>query len=166
MEVHTEMAAVPSREARRKAMLMTVGHLDRRTRASKRARGIATELERSFGADISTVQRQIIGRAAVLCALAEDMATRRLAGQPIPIGDVLRAEGVAKRAVEAVIAACPVKPAAARALERARARWDAQARPENTETKTKAAKAVRREPKPSAQRRERPPRHDEAQTDD
>jgi hypothetical protein len=164
MEVHTDMAAVPSREARRKARLMTVGHLDRRTRASKRARGIATELERSFGADISTVQRQIIGRAAVLCALAEDMATRRLAGQPIPIGDVLRAEGVAKRAVEAVIAACPVKPAAARALERARARWDAQRQPENT--KTKVAQAAARREKPSAQRRGRPPGHDPTQADD
>ena len=158
MEVHTDMAAVPSREARRKARLMTVGHLDHRTRASKRARGIATELERSFGADISTVQRQIIGHAAVLCALAEDMATRRLAGQPIPIGDVLRAEGVAKRAVEAVIAACPVKPAAARALERARARWDAQAQQENS----KAAKAAGRRRKPTPSKR---PDDDEAKAD-
>jgi hypothetical protein len=156
MEMHTDMAASPAVKRSPKARLMTVAHLDRRTRASKRACEIAAELEQGFGVDITTIQRQIIGRAAVLCALAEDMATRRLAGQPIPIGDVLRAEGVAKRAVEAVIAACPVKPAAARALRRARARWNAQER-----TRRQKPLVVREAP----QSKRGPPEDDEAQTD-
>jgi hypothetical protein len=57
------------------------------------------------------VQRQAIGRAAMLCAIAEDAVARRLAGQPIPISDVLRAEGVAKRAVKVVLAERPEPPA-------------------------------------------------------
>jgi hypothetical protein len=62
------------------------------------------------GDGITPVQRQAIGRAAMLCAIAEDAVARRLAGQPIPISDVLRAEGVAKRAVKAVLAEEPPAP--------------------------------------------------------
>ena len=47
----------------------------------------------------------------MLAALAEDLAARRLAGQPVPFDELLRAEGVAKRAIRAVLDECPAPPA-------------------------------------------------------
>src|SRR5260370_26857402 len=111
MELRTDIAASPA--AKRGRRLLTAGHLDRRTRGVKRARTIAAELERGWDG-ITPVQRQAIGRAAMLCAIAEDAVARRLSGEPIPISDVLRAEGVAKRAIRAVLAERPVPPAAPR----------------------------------------------------
>jgi hypothetical protein len=98
-------------DRRRKLRLLTVGHLDGRSLASKRARAIAAELEQSFGGMVTRVQRQAIERAAMLVTLAEDLVARRLAGEPILVGDVLRAEGVAKRAIRAVLAERPMPPA-------------------------------------------------------
>jgi hypothetical protein len=102
--------------------LFTVRHLDGRSLAYRRARAIATELAAGFGVAITKVQRQTVERAAVLCAIAEDLATRRLAGQPVLMDEVLRAEGVARRAVRAIVAECPPKP---RGRDRARERWKA-----------------------------------------
>jgi hypothetical protein len=95
---------------------------------------LAAELERGWDG-ITPVQRQAIGRAAMWCAIAEDLTARRLAGQPIPLDDVLRAEGVAKRAVKAVLAERP-KPLPAprfspmKALREAEAARKAQAEKE------------------------------------
>jgi hypothetical protein len=108
MELRTEITASPA--AKRGRRMLTPSHLDRRTRGAKRARSIAAELERGFGGEITPVQRQAIGRAGMWCAIAEDLAARRLAGQLIPLDDVLRAEGVAKRAVKAVLAERPEPP--------------------------------------------------------
>jgi hypothetical protein len=105
MELRNEMVAVPARKRR----LWTAQHIDRRTRGSKRARVLAAELERGWDG-ITTVQRQAIGRAAIWCAIAEDLAARRLAGQLIPLDDVLRAEGVARRGIRAVLAERPKPP--------------------------------------------------------
>jgi len=104
------VAAGSTPDRRRKMRLLTAAHLDRRTLASKRARVIAAELARGWDG-ITPVQRQAIERAAMLVTLAEDLVARRLAGEPIPISDVLRAEGVAKRAVRAVLAERPEPPA-------------------------------------------------------
>jgi hypothetical protein len=91
--------------------LLTVGHLDRRTVASRRARVLAAELERDFGGGITKLQRHAIDRAAALSAIAEDLAARRLAGQPVSLDELLRCEAVAKRAVKAVLAERPEPPA-------------------------------------------------------
>jgi hypothetical protein len=134
--------SVGSRRVRRliasPTTLFTVRHLDGRSLAFRRARAIATELAAGFGAEITKVQRQAVERAAVLCAIAEDAATRRLAGQKIAMDEVLRAEAVAQRAVRAILAERPVKPAAARVLELRRQRWEA-------DEKAKAAQAAQRE---------------------
>jgi hypothetical protein len=114
MELRTDIAADPvTKRGRKMRRLLTAGHLDRRTRGVKRARTIAAELERGWDG-ITPVQRQAIGRAAMWCAIAEDLAARRLAGQLVPLDDVLRAEGVAKRAVKAVLAERPEPPPAPR----------------------------------------------------
>jgi hypothetical protein len=120
--------------------LFSIRHLDGRSLAFRRARAIAAELAHGFGAEITKVQQQAVERAALLCAIAEDLAARRLAGQPVPMDELLRAEGVARRAVRAILAERPVKPAG---LQRARARWDEQARA------AKAAKAARRRKAPA-----------------
>ena len=149
--MHTDTAVSPAVKRSRKARLLTVGHLDRRTRAAKRARAIAAELELGFRGETTAVQKQAIGRAAVLCALAEDLGARRLAGQPIPFDHLLRAEGVARRAVRAVLAECPAKPAVPRGLRFARERWEAQ------EQEAKAAQAAQREVSSSEQNLTEPP---------
>jgi hypothetical protein len=135
--------SVGSRRVRRlvasPTTLFTVRHLDGRSLAYRRARAIATELAAGFGAEITKVQRQTVERAAVLCAIAEDLSARRLAGQPVPMDELLRAEAVAQRAVRVILAERPVKP---RGLERARQRWDAA---------EQAAQAARRRRKAPAQ---------------
>ena len=110
--MHADIMAGSAAKRSPKARPMTAGHLDGRTRAAKRARAIAAELEAGFGDEITERQRQDIGRAAVLSAIAEDLVMRRLAGQPISLDELLRVEGVAKRAIRAVLAECPVKPRA------------------------------------------------------
>jgi hypothetical protein len=110
MELRTDMAAGRA-ISRRKARLMTAANLDRRTRGGKRARKLAVELARGFGAGITEVQRRACEQAGMLAALAEDLAARRLAGQPVPFDELLRAEGCAKRAIRTVLAECPAPPA-------------------------------------------------------
>jgi len=60
----------------------------------------------------------------MLTAIAEDLAARQLAGLSVCLDEVLRAEGVARRAVAGVLATKPEpKPAERPALAIARARW-------------------------------------------
>jgi hypothetical protein len=120
MDMPIDTAPVPARKRR----LWTAQHVDRRTRGSKRARKLAAELARGFGTGITEVQRRACEQAGMLAALAEDLAARRLAGQPISINELLRAEGVAKRAIKAVLAERPApEPKTPRGLLRARERW-------------------------------------------
>jgi hypothetical protein len=124
MEMHAEIAAGPAVKRSRKSRLWTAQHVDGRTRGAKRARAIAAELEHSFGGEVTKVQRHAIERAAMWCAIAEDLAARRLAGQLIPLDDVLRAEGVAKRALRSLgVRIESAAPKTSRGLELARQRW-------------------------------------------
>jgi hypothetical protein len=103
----------PLSPARRKGVTrrrLGLGDLDGRSLEARRARQIARELEAGFAGQVTPVQHQAIERAALMVVLAEDLAARRLAGEAIPIVEVLRAEGVAKRAVAAIVAAQPIKP--------------------------------------------------------
>ena len=112
--MHNEMAADAAVKRGPKSRLMTASHLDHRTRAAKRARKLAAELARGFGTGITEVQRRACEQAGMLAALAEDLAARRLAGQPVSFDELLRAEGCARRAVKAVLAERPAPPAAPR----------------------------------------------------
>jgi hypothetical protein len=132
-KMHAEIAVTSAVKRSPKARLLTAGHLDGRTRASKRARSIAAELQAGFGDEITKVQRQAIERAAVLSVIAEDLVMRRLAGQPVSLDELLRVEGVAKRAIRAVVAERPVKLAVSRGLEIARQRWAEEAAKKATE---------------------------------
>jgi hypothetical protein len=141
MEMHTDTAVIPAVKRSPKARLLTAGHLDGRTRGSKRARSLAAELACGWDG-ITEVQRQAVERAGMLCALAEDLLARRLAGQPVSLDELLRAEGCAKRAVRAVIAERPVKRAALREfVELRRQRW-AEAETRRAEKAKTAGEAI------------------------
>src|SRR5262245_46810346 len=76
--------------------LKTVADLDGRTRAARRARAVVAELVKALGGPdaVSPGQRQACERAGMLTAIAEDLAARQLAGLPVTLDEVLRAEGV------------------------------------------------------------------------
>ena len=68
-----------------KARLLTLGDLDKRTSAYRRAQGLISAMAADLGGDdqITTTQRLLIGRAAIAAVMTEDQETRYLAGAPI-----------------------------------------------------------------------------------
>ena len=137
--MHADMVAGPAAKRSRKVRPLTIEHLDHRTRASKRARALAAELARGFGTGITEVQRRACEQAGMLAALAEDLAARRLGGQPVSFDELLRVEGVAKRAIRAVLAERPPQP---RGLQRARARWEEAEQAKAAQAAEKAGEAT------------------------
>jgi hypothetical protein len=79
--------------------LLTADHLDGRTRASKRAKAVARELERAAGPGLTTALRQAIAHAALLRVVAEDLAARRLMGEPIDLNELVKTQSEARRAI-------------------------------------------------------------------
>src|SRR4051794_39049274 len=85
---------------RSKTRLLTLGHLDRRTRAARRAREIAADFAAEIGGTLSVAKRAAVEQAAVLTALAEDAASRRLGGAvDVSLEDTVRLARVAQLAV-------------------------------------------------------------------
>ena len=76
--------------------------LDGRSSIAIRGRQLVAELEGQVCGKITPLRRQAIERAALMMLLAEDLAARRLKGEPIPLDECLRAEGVARRSVAAL----------------------------------------------------------------
>jgi hypothetical protein len=74
-----------SARSRGKSRLLALGDLDRRTRAYQKTCDLIASIEGDLGgADrLSTGERQLAQRAALLGALAEDMEVRWLAGEEI-----------------------------------------------------------------------------------
>jgi hypothetical protein len=103
-EITAGSSRVRQRLARRK---LGLHRLDGRSSVAIRARQIAAEIERSVRGEITPLRRLSIEHAALLKVLAEDLAAKQLQGEPIPLDAVLRAEGVARRAVKAVLAERP-----------------------------------------------------------
>ena len=68
-----------------KLRLLTLDQLDHRTAAAKRCRDLIAAIELDLGGSdrLSTGERQIIQRAAIIGAVLEDIETRWLAGEPI-----------------------------------------------------------------------------------
>jgi hypothetical protein len=94
------MTPVSGIEAQPKARLLTLGHLDRRTRASRRAAALAEAFAAEIGGQISDSLRIRIETAAALSVIAEDAQTRRLAGDSsVSLDDLVRAVSAARRAL-------------------------------------------------------------------
>ena len=100
VEIPVGSASVP----RRKAQLQTLESLDARTRAARRANELAAVFAGEMGeAGNSPAGRLAARRAAVLTAVAEDVAARRLGGDAaVSVDDVVRSDGAASRAMRAL----------------------------------------------------------------
>ena len=70
--------------------LRTVHDLDGRSRAARRAKAVVAELTQAIGGNVTPAQRQAIERAAMLCAIAEDLAARQLAGLSVTAAERAR----------------------------------------------------------------------------
>src|SRR5262249_45133274 len=80
-----------------KARILTLGHLDRRTRASRRAAALAVAFAAEIGSEITDSLRVRIETAAALCVIAEDAQTRRLGGDSsVSLDDLVRAVSAAR----------------------------------------------------------------------
>jgi hypothetical protein len=81
----TRKAGDAGAKAPGKARFMSLEDLDRRTGAYKTTRAIIEALEDDLGgADrVSTAERQLVQRAAVLGAMASDLEARWIAGSPV-----------------------------------------------------------------------------------
>jgi hypothetical protein len=94
------IAPVSGIEAQPKARLLTLGHLDRRTRASRRAAVLAQAFAAEIGCPITDSLRIRIETAAALSVIAEDAQTRRLAGDTsVSLDDLVRAVSAARHAL-------------------------------------------------------------------
>jgi hypothetical protein len=82
--------------------LRTLRHLDGRTRAAKRARALVRYFENALGGDMALPigTKIMVETAAVLAAIAQDTQARRLAGEPIPLDEVIRASRCARLALK------------------------------------------------------------------
>jgi hypothetical protein len=88
-----------------KARLLTLRHLDGRTAAVRKVRGILRTLQAELGHKPSNVQRAAMERAAAMMAIAEDARARILAGDPsVSMTDVTRADNCARRAMRDLVA--------------------------------------------------------------
>jgi len=122
-----EIPKRPHSRARRLRMY-TVDDIDRRTRAYRRAKAAVAELVDALGGPeaITPAQRHACERAGMFVAVAEDLVARRLAGIPGDPDELFRAEGVARRAVQAVLATKREPPQERPGLQYARRRWAQQ----------------------------------------
>ena len=83
-----------------KSRLLTLSHLDRRTRASRRAALLARAFAAEIGGQITDSLRIRIETAAALSVIAEDAQTRRLGGDSsVSLDDLVRAVSAARRAL-------------------------------------------------------------------
>jgi hypothetical protein len=95
-----EMRPQSVRMRRRKLRLRTLGHLDGRTTAARRAGALVATFEAELGGELTGAQRLAVHNAAALTAIAEDAQARRLAGDTsITLDDLVRATSAARRAV-------------------------------------------------------------------
>lgn len=65
-----------------KVRLRTLDDLDNRTAAARRARELVADLEADLGGDLSTAERELVKRAALLGAIVEDQEVCWLQRQP------------------------------------------------------------------------------------
>jgi hypothetical protein len=65
-----------------KVRLRSLDELDQRTAAARRARDLVAELKSDLGGDLSTAQRELVKRAALLGAILEDHEVRWLQREP------------------------------------------------------------------------------------
>jgi len=77
----------PKRHRYRKKRLGSLSDLDLRTGPGQRALALARALETDLGRDLSSGQRELVKRAALLSVLTEDCESRWLKHEPVAVAD-------------------------------------------------------------------------------
>jgi hypothetical protein len=88
----------------RRARLLTLADLDRRTAAARRARELVSGLESDLGGSdyLTVAERQLVQRAAVLGAIIEHYEALWLDGQAINVNEHLASINAQRRVLESV----------------------------------------------------------------
>jgi hypothetical protein len=87
-----------------KVRLMTLADLDRRTGAAYRAHTMVKAITQDLGGEdrLSTGERSLVQRVALLDALAGDLEARWLLGQPIDTGSLCAIGNAQRRLLESI----------------------------------------------------------------
>jgi hypothetical protein len=103
-QMSVDATPVDSGNSGSKTRLLSLGDIDRRTRAYRKTTELIVSIETDLGgADrLSTAERQIIQRAALTGALLEDLETRWLSGEPIDAGQYATLSNAQRRLFETV----------------------------------------------------------------
>jgi hypothetical protein len=96
-------AAAPAPKAG-KLRLLTLGHLDGRTAAARRARELIEAIQTDLGGSdhLSEGERQLVQRAAVLGAYIESCEVKWLGGKAVDLADYLAAINAQRRVLATV----------------------------------------------------------------
>jgi len=100
---HKERDSLPDTKGG-KVRLLTLGDLDKRTAAAKRARDLIKKVINDLGGQeqLATGECQIVQRAVLLGVMAEDIETRWLAGEDADPGLLATIANAQRRLLEAV----------------------------------------------------------------
>lgn len=84
---------------RGRVRLLTLDHLDGRTLAAQRVRGVEAALVEDLGGDdaVSTAQRALVRRSAVLAAILEDREARWATGEALDLEPYLAGANALRR---------------------------------------------------------------------
>jgi hypothetical protein len=85
-----------------KPPILGTGDLDGRKRTVKRAKAIERELIAAFASEPAPHQLLLIRAAAEMSSIAEAARASHLAGGPVSLDDVVRAQGAMARAINAL----------------------------------------------------------------
>jgi glutathione S-transferase len=96
-------AAAPAPKAG-KLRLLTLGHLDGRTAAARRARELIEVIQTDLGGGdrLSEGERQLVQRAAVLGAYIESCEVKWLGGEAVDLADYLAAINAQRRVLATI----------------------------------------------------------------
>jgi hypothetical protein len=102
--LETESIADPAPKAAGKLRLLTLGHLDGRTAAARRARELIEAIETDLGGGdrLSEGSRQLVQRAAVLGTFIESCEALWLGGKAVELGDYLAAINSQRRVLATI----------------------------------------------------------------
>jgi hypothetical protein len=103
VEMEGRSAAGPAPKAG-KLRLLTLGHLDGRTAAARRARELIEAIETDLGGGdrLSEGERQLVQRAAVLGAYIESCEVKWLGGAAVELQDYLAAINAQRRVLATI----------------------------------------------------------------
>lgn len=103
-ETHDGLSAEAMPKGNGKARFLTLADLDRRTVAYRKAEALISALESDLGGSdvLTTGERQLVQRAAVLGAMIEDLETRWISGVPIDTAAFCTVVNAQRRVLETI----------------------------------------------------------------